>query len=200
MRLRTCSSPNARIRNWMALLATISIIFILAACASSPAPIKLASLTAAEQMDGVNKVWSEQVKMCVDTMDKLDRKSLNSNKAKLAIAVLGTLSGSVFSQLAKGSGKDAWSGLSGSTNALQSALDENFSSSLMLSEALAIATAVTEVNKKFIQETDSNVKLQIAYSLPMSCRLARLTAINGANRAVSQSSVDVLSEVRTSFQ
>jgi len=174
-------------------LAIFSIVFLVAACATPVA--KITGLDPARQTDIANEVWSEQLKICEASLDKLDQQSLSSNKAKLAIAVLGTLSGSVFSQLAKGSGKDAWSGLSGSANALQTALDKSFSANLMLSEALAIGTAVVEVNVKFIDEPNPDKKLQIAYSLPMVCRVARLTAIDEANKAVSQSNIEVRERV-----
>lgn len=175
-------------------LTIVSIMFLLTAC-SNIQPERIAGKSDVELIDTANKVWSDQLKTCQASLDKLDQQSLSSNKAKLAIAVLGTLSGSVFSQLAKGSGKDAWSGLSGSANALQTALDKSFSANLMLSEALAIATAIVKVNARFIEESDPGKKLQIAYSLPMACRLARLTAIEAANRAVSQGNIDVQEKV-----
>lgn len=159
-------------------------------------PTRLHGLDIDQQKDEANKVWAEQLKTCEASLNKLDHQSLASSKARLAIAVLGALSGSVFAPIAKGSGKDAWSGLSGSTNAIQTALDNNFSASLMLSEALAIATAVVKVNGDFIKESDPSKQMQIAYGLPMACRLARLTAIDAANKAVSQGNSNVQEQVR----
>ena len=134
----------------------------------------------------VEAVWNTQAKSCVEMLDKLDTDSMKSSKAKLALAVIGTLSGSVFSQLAKGSGKDAWSGVSGSTNALQSALDSSFSANLLLKEALYVAAVMVETNKAFIAEPNATKQVQIANSLPILCRLARLQAIDEANQALSK--------------
>jgi hypothetical protein len=170
----------------MKRLAVCLITTAVVGCA--PLPPKVRGLT--EQQNSVNDIWSNNVASCVKTLDKLDAQSTSSSTAKLVIAIIGTLAGSVMAPVAKGSGKDAWAGLSGSTNALQTALDNSFSASLMLKEALYVAAVVVDTNKAFIAATDPNKQVQIANSLPILCRLARLKAVDEANKAVSQGNSD----------
>ncbi|HWG87648.1 MAG TPA: hypothetical protein VN679_07670 [Candidatus Acidoferrales bacterium] len=165
-------------------IVVLSVAALVAGCGPRPT-LHTTSLQGTGGID-VEAVWNTQAKSCVDMLDKLDTDSLKSSKAKLALAVIGTLSGSVFSQLAKGSGKDAWSGLSGSTNALQSALDSSFSANLLLKEALYVAAVMVKTNQAFIAELNPQKQVQIANSLPILCRLARLQAIDEANQALSK--------------
>lgn len=94
------------------------------------------------------------------------------SSSSLAIAGVGTLAGAVFSPLAGGSAKTAWSGLSGSTNALQTALNSNFSNAVNARRRAEIGNSGAAAKEQVSRETDRMRQVLAAIDMAYDCKMA----------------------------
>lgn len=101
------------------------------------------------------------------------------------MAVTGTLAGAVFAPLASGSASTAWSGLSGSTNALQSSLDENFSTVMSVKRRASAAKAGKDGMKSYPSAAEPNSKVYASVSMAFNCAAAAAEVESEAIRALS---------------
>ncbi|EFQ62736.1 hypothetical protein PFWH6_3531 [Pseudomonas fluorescens WH6] len=169
------------------------LVLLLVGCKSTPAwpwktgvPCDKAADGKADcsDMDVLN-TYSQARSYCLDLSDLYEGTGSSISSSRFWIASFGTLSGAVFAPLAGGSAKDAWSGVSGSTNALQSALDENFSNAVFVRRRQEIADS-----GKVAREGMSNVsnvgKVLLAMDIAYDCRMAVARADAAAASAINQ--------------
>lgn len=122
---------------------------------------------------------------CIDYSNMYEDGGDTINNSRFAIATLGTLSGAVFAPLAGGSAKDAWSGLSGSTNALQSSLNESFSNAINIRRRLEITGAGATAKRQVSEGKDHLNKVLASLQLAYECRMAAARADGAAIQALS---------------
>lgn len=122
---------------------------------------------------------------CIDYSNMYEDGGDTINNSRFAIATLGTLSGAVFAPLAGGSAKDAWSGLSGSTNALQSSLNESFNNAINIRRRLEITGAGTTAKQQVSEGKDHLNKVLASMQLAYECRMAAARADGAAIQALS---------------
>lgn len=105
------------------------------------------------------------------------------------LAATGTLAGAVFAPMAKGSASTAWSGLSGSTNALQAAVDENFSGVLALKRRASVATAGKDGIVGYPKGGSANDRVYASVTMAFNCAVAPAGVESAAIKAVSEAAV-----------
>lgn len=95
------------------------------------------------------------------------------NSSTFAIGGIGTLAGAVFSPLAGGGAKTAWSGLSGSANALQTALNTNFSNAVNARRRAEIGNSGAAARDQVSREK-KNPTMQVFAAIDMAydCKMA----------------------------
>ena len=155
------------------------------------------------EMDVLN-TYSKARSYCLDLSDLYEGTGSNISSSRFWIASFGTLSGAVFAPLSSGSAKDAWSGVSGSTNALQSALDENFSNAVFVRRRQEIADS-GKVARDGMSNVPSNVSkvllaMDIAYDCRMAVARADAAAASAINLLQSKSPTAPVSEGRPAAQ
>lgn len=94
------------------------------------------------------------------------------NSSTFAIASVGTLAGAVFSPLAEGGAKTAWSGLSGSANALQTTLNTNFSNAVNARRRAEISNSGASAKDQISRETDHTKQVLAAVDMAYDCKMA----------------------------
>ncbi|HBO5846995.1 hypothetical protein FA375_06755 [Pseudomonas aeruginosa] len=94
------------------------------------------------------------------------------NSSTFAIAGVGTLAGAVFSPLASGGAKTAWSGVSGSANALQTALNTSFSNAVNARRRAEIGNAGAAAREQVAKESDSTIQVLAAMDMAYDCKMA----------------------------
>lgn len=108
------------------------------------------------------------------------------SSSTFAIAGVGTLAGAVFSPLAEGGAKTAWSGLSGSANALQTALNTNFSNAVNARRRAEIANSGAAARDQIAREEDKPMKqvlaaIDMAYDCKMAIGRADVAVVQALN-------------------
>jgi hypothetical protein len=95
------------------------------------------------------------------------------NSSSFAIGGIGTLAGAVFSPLAGGGAKTAWSGLSGSANALQTALNTNFSNAVNARRRAEIGNSGAAARDQVSREKkDPTMQVFAAIDMAYDCKMA----------------------------
>lgn len=112
------------------------------------------------------------------------------NSGRFVMAATGTLAGAVFAPLASGSASTAWSGLSGSTNALQSSLDENFSSVLAVKRRSSVAKAGKDALESFPGKADPDVRVYASVAMAFNCAVAGADVDSAAIRAITGAEIN----------
>lgn len=92
-----------------------------------------------------------------------------SRSTKMAIGITGALAGGVAVPLANGSAKDAWAGLSGATNGLQTQVDQAFLGAVAAQRATAVNDAVVEGQAEYEKAGDDFGK-KVEKSIAMATR------------------------------
>ncbi|HCE9893675.1 hypothetical protein [Pseudomonas aeruginosa] len=120
----------------------------------------------------VVETYNKAQRYCIDYANAYEDGGDAINSSRFWIATVGTLSGAVFAPIAGGSAKDAWSGLSGSTNALQSALNESFSNAINVRRRSEIASAGTTARQQVANSADNLIKVLAAMDIAYDCKMA----------------------------
>lgn len=130
------------------------------------------------------KAFTDAMTYCIALQDYHSRNGGALNSGRFVMAATGTLAGAVFAPLASGSASTAWSGLSGSTNALQSALDENFSTVMAVKRRASVAQAGKDGMKSFPSESEANSKVYASVSMAFNCATAAAEVESAAIREI----------------
>ncbi|WP_374419465.1 hypothetical protein [Chromobacterium sp.] len=77
-------------------------------------------------------------KFCREVQNYYESGGKHSSEYKFWVGTVGTLAGAVVTPIAQGSAKNAWSGLSGATNGLQTSMEQSFSSALNANRMIAV--------------------------------------------------------------
>lgn len=104
-----------------------------------------------------------------------------SNNSKLAVGVIGALSGSVVSVVANGSAAKAWSGLSGATNGIQASMDQAFSAVLNANRMSQVRIAYQSNAKEIIGKSDASSAASYQNIVFSSVKMAADCAMGSAN-------------------
>lgn len=94
------------------------------------------------------------------------------NSSTFLIGGVGTLAGAVLSPLAEGGAKAAWSGLSGSANALQTGINTSFSNSVNARRRAEIANAGTASKDFITRESTASRQVFAAIDMAYDCKMA----------------------------
>jgi hypothetical protein len=142
--------------------------------------------------ENVLQTYSKARGYCMELADYYEVTGTAINSSHFWIAAVGTVSGAVLSPIASGSAKTAWSGISGSANALQSSLNENFSNAVNVRRRQEIAGA-GKVSRQEVADAKDNLKkvlasIDMAYECRMAIGIADAAAIKAIND-LQQSSV-----------
>ncbi|MBX8516058.1 hypothetical protein K5D69_15290 [Pseudomonas cichorii] len=144
--------------------------------------------TECQEKDAV-KAYASAITYCNDLQRYLAQGSGAISSGRFALAATGTLAGAVFSPIAKGSASTAWAGLSGSTNALQASIDENFSGVLALKRRASVATAGQAGIAGYPKNGSANDRVYASISMAFNCAVAPAGVEAGAIKAVSEVTV-----------
>lgn len=121
--------------------------------------------------DGV-KAFAQALRICTASQNYYERGGFISKTARLVVAAVGTLAGTVAAPLAKGSGSDAWSGLSGATNALQTEFDQAFSNAVYVQIRAGVNDARRAGIDAFEKKVEPPDKVNAANAMAEACRTA----------------------------
>lgn len=137
------------------------------------------------------RAFIESSKYCRDVQNYYESGGFYATSSRLVVGTLGALAGSVFAPLAEGTAAKAWAGLSGATNALQSQMDEAFSSAVAVRRRSAIAQIADEGFKRYFKEGNSNTdKVLIAIDTARACSMGSAVADRATLRALTDFSDD----------
>jgi hypothetical protein len=123
---------------------------------------------------------------CRSVHNYYERGAFGASSSRLFLAGLGAVAGSVVPPLAKGSAKDAWAGLSGSTNALQTSLDQAFSTAMAVKSRAKVAEVADTAAGKVASETTDNARVMASIDMARQCSMASARAQQEALKAMSQ--------------
>lgn len=122
---------------------------------------------------------------CRDVQNYYESGGFYAKSSRLAVGTIGALAGSVMAPLATGSATNAWAGLSGATNALQSQMDEAFSSAVAVRRRAAIVEAAEENAARYRAAVTPSQRVVAAIDMARSCSMGSATADQGTLRALS---------------
>jgi len=123
---------------------------------------------------------------CRDVHNHYERFGNRRSSANLGIAAVGTLAGAVISPIAKGTSATAWSGLSGSTNALQASIDQSFAPAIVANRLAAVKTALTSGATAFDAAQTTDKKVNTAIEMAAVCSMAPGEADKNSFKALTQ--------------
>lgn len=141
-----------------------------------------------EEKDAV-KAYASAITYCIELQRYMGQGSGAISSGRFMLATTGTLAGAVFAPLAKGTASTAWSGLSGSTNALQAAVDENFSGVLALKRRASVATAGKDGIVGYPKGGSANDRVYASVTMAFNCAVAPAGVESAAIKAVSEAAV-----------
>ncbi|WP_281848837.1 hypothetical protein [Dyella sp. GSA-30] len=95
-----------------------------------------------------------------------------TSRWKLATAITGTLAGAVAAPIAKGSGKNAWAGLSGSANGLQQEMEDAFSSVLNAKRRAAVTKVYLDTISSYDANNAPDINVAVSVSMAAKCAMA----------------------------
>ncbi|QHF04343.1 hypothetical protein N015_18795 [Pseudomonas asturiensis] len=133
----------------------------------------------------VLKTYAEARWYCQKLMDSYENDWVAASGGRFWLATFGTLSGAVFSPLAGGTAKTAWSGIAGSTNAVQASLDSNFSNAVNVRRRQEISTAGKDSVREVKDSKDHLRGVLAAMDIAYECRAAVGLADAAALKAIT---------------
>lgn len=136
------------------------------------------------------KAYASAITYCIELQRYMGQGNGVISSGRFMLAATGTLAGAVFAPLAKGSASTAWSGLSGSTNALQAAVDENFSGVLALKRRASVATAGKDGIAGYPKRGSANDRVYASVTMAFNCAVAPAGIESQAIKAVSEVAVE----------
>lgn len=131
-------------------------------------PCEAGGCTAADAANALAKASA----FCRSVQNYYEANGTRTSGWKLATAITGTLAGAVAAPIAKGSGKDAWAGLSGSANGLQKEMDDAFSSILNVKRRAAVTQAYADTIGSYDARNAPDINVAVAISMAAKCAMA----------------------------
>ena len=179
----------------MKIFAIAVCVFILTGCASLtgisrgakwpwPAGNSLCADGACQDKDVLDAYLQAHI-FCRSVHNYYESGGSRAGKTQIAIGAIGSLAGSVISPIANGSAAKAWAGLSGTTNALQTSVKENFSGSIAAKRTKAVADATINGETAFALAPDAKTKVIAAINMATACSMAPAKADNEAIKALA---------------
>lgn len=167
----------------MRMLISVCILTTVSGCAMFPqepdfpwtaenVPCAKAAVAGVCDDAEVMKAYTMARAYCLQLSQKYEDGGDFINSSSFAIASLGTLAGAVFSPLAGGGAKTAWSGLSGSTNALQATLNTNFSNAVNARRRAEISNSGAAAKDQVARETIPRNQVFAAVDMAYDCKMA----------------------------
>lgn len=115
-------------------------------------------------------------KYCYDVMNKQGMKGAAIGGSKLAIGTIGAVSGSVIAQFAQGAAAQAWSGVSGVANGMQTQIDQSFANAIDIRRREHIAQAAFEGAALVHDATTPADKIERSMQMALGCSMNAATA------------------------
>lgn len=115
-------------------------------------------------------------KYCYDVMNRQGTKSAAMGGTKLAIGTIGAISGSVIAQFAEGAAAQAWSGVSGVANGMQTQIDQNFAGAIDIKRREHIAQAAFAGAARIEAADTPEAKIDLAIQMALACSMNAATA------------------------
>lgn len=189
--------------NMKSRIISATLVFILPGCAEYslvgargakwpwPADKSQICSTSCNGSDAL-RAFTQASDYCRQVQNYYEAGGQRANGTKLGVGVIGTLAGAVIAPIAKGTAIKAWSGLSGSTNALQANLDETFSSSIAANRRAAVAQAAVQgENRFFTSGLSDDEKVAAAISMARNCSSSSAIADQKSLHALSEEPIPI---------
>ena len=113
---------------------------------------------------------------CRNVHNYYERGEYGISSGRMVLAAIGAVAGSVVPPMAKGSAKEAWAGLSGSTSALQGSMDQAFSAGLLIKRRGMVAKAGSDGSTRYASATSDDDRVVAAIDMARECATASATA------------------------
>ena len=132
------------------------------------------------------KMYLQANNYCREVQNYYESGGQRANSNKLAIGAVGSLAGAVAAPLASGDAAKAWAGLSGATNALQTSMEEAFSTSVAAKRRKAVKDAAVAGETAYSGATTSGDKVKASINMARSCSMSSAEADTATLKALSQ--------------
>lgn len=168
------STPSRRIALRICAVAAAAL---LSGCVSWPwegeKPLCTGSGAVCTRADAL-RAYAKANEFCQRVVRGYQSSGTVSRSTKLAIGITGALAGGVAVPLANGSAKDAWAGLSGATNGLQTQVDQAFLGAVAAQRAKAVDEALGQGQAEYEAADDATEKVEKSIAMASRCVSASL--------------------------
>ena len=123
---------------------------------------------------------------CKDAQNYYESGSQLASSTKIAIGAVGSVAGAVIAPIAHGSAATAWSGLSGTTNALQMSIEEAFSATVAVKRRAKIAEKAAQEADTVAKQANTNLQVFAAINMARACAMSSAEADAEAIRALAK--------------
>lgn len=139
--------------------------------------------------EAANKAYSDAMTYCSKTQEYFYRGGKYIAGGRFATAAVGTLAGAVLAPITSGAASTAWSGISGSSNALQASMDDNFTQAAAIRRRASVAEAGKTGILAYSNATTPGAKVTIAVSMAFNCSVAGASADASSLQAIAAAPV-----------
>jgi hypothetical protein len=135
------------------------------------------------------KAYSDAITYCSKTQEYFYRGGKYIAGGRFATAAVGTLAGAVLAPITSGAASTAWSGISGSSNALQASMDDNFTQAAAVRRRASVSEAGKTGILAYSNATTPGSKVTIAVSMAFNCSVAGASADASSLQAIAAAPV-----------
>lgn len=140
--------------------------------------------------DAAVQAYSDAITYCSKIQEYYYRGGKYIAGGRFATAAVGTLAGAVLAPITSGAASTAWSGISGSSNALQASMDDNFAQAAAIRRRASVAEAGKAGILAYMNATTPSSKVTIAVSMAFNCSVAGAAADSSSLRAITAAPVE----------
>jgi hypothetical protein len=109
-------------------------------------------------------------------MNTQGKKGVAIGGTKLGIGTIGAISGSVIAQFAQGGAAQAWSGVSGVANGMQTQIDQSFGDAIDIKRREYIARAAFDGAARVRDAGTPGRKIELSMQMALACSMNAATA------------------------
>ena len=141
--------------------------------------------------EAADKAYSDAMTYCSETQEYFYRGGKYIAGGRFATAAVGTIAGAVLAPITSGTASTAWSGISGSSNALQASMDDNFAQAAAVRRRASVAEAGKTGILAYSNATTPGSKVTIAVSMAFNCSVAGASADASSLQAIAAAPVNM---------
>ena len=135
--------------------------------------------------EAANKAYSDAMAYCSKTQEYFYNGGKYIAGGRFVTAAVGTLAGAVLAPITSGAASTAWSGISGSSNALQASMDSNFTQAAAVRRRASVAEAGKIGILAYSAATTPGSRVTIAVSMAFNCSVAGASADASSLQAIA---------------